>query len=77
VTLTANGPNELDVQVFHQDDLYSTSIVLPANKLQAIGQGKGKLWMDRTFKPDLAQHTSAGGTITGRYRPLNREVYFK
>jgi hypothetical protein len=77
VTLTANGPNELDVQVFHQNDLHSSSIILTTNKLQAIGRGKGELWMDRTFKPDLSQQTSVGGTITGRYRPVNRVVWFE
>jgi len=30
--------------------------------------------MDRRYSPALSQETSAGGSITGRYRPLNKLI---
>lgn len=76
VILTANGVNEGDAQVFTQTQLNSKSIILPLNKLQLIAHGPGTLWFDRLYKPALQQQTSAGGMLTGRYRPINKTVFF-
>ncbi len=76
VIVTANGENEGDAQIFTQTNLNSKSIIFPLNQLQQIGQGTGTLWMDRYYKPELTQKTSAGGVIRGIYRPINAQVYF-
>lgn len=76
VTLSANSVLEGDAQVFTQTNINAKSIILALNKLEKLGQGTGTLWMDRLFSPDLDEKTDAGGEITGRYRPVNKEVYF-
>jgi len=75
VILTVNGVLEGDAQIFTQDNVNATSIILGLNQLQILGQGQGTLWMDRLYEPTLVQKTSAGGTITGHYRPINKSVY--
>ncbi|MDD3875109.1 MAG: hypothetical protein PHT69_00650 [Bacteroidales bacterium] len=75
VVLTVNGVLEGDAQIFTQDNVNAKSIILALNQLQALGQGNGTLWMDRYFTPALSEKTSAGGLITGRYRPINKSVY--
>lgn len=75
VVLTANGVLEGDAQIFYQDNLNAKSIIMALNQLQLMGQGQGTLWMDRLYEPALVQKTSAGGTITGHYRPINKSVY--
>lgn len=77
VTLTANGENEQDAQVFFTNDIGAQNIVLGKDKLEQIGQGPGTLYLDHRYQPALSQATSAGGLLTGRYRPINQEVYFK
>ncbi len=76
VILTANGINEGDAQVFTQTNLNSKSIIMTYNKLQILAHGNGTLWLDRSYSPDLTQQTSAGGAIKGRYRPVNKSVFF-
>ncbi len=75
VILTVNGVLEGDAQIFTQSNLNAKSIILALNQLQQLGQGQGTLWMDRLFEPVLVQKTSAGGTIMGHYRPINKTVY--
>jgi hypothetical protein len=77
VILTANGVLEGDAQIINQTNINSNSIIIPLNKLQVLGQGNGTLWLDRIYNPSIIQKTSAGGNITGRYRPINKTVYFK
>jgi len=77
VVLTVNGVLEGDLQVFTQDNINSKSIILAQNQLQILGQGNGTLWMDRYYTPAITQKTSAGGSISGRYRPINKTVYLK
>jgi hypothetical protein len=74
VTLTVNGENETDLQIFFQDNLNSHSIILEKNKLQNLGAGPGKMYLDRRNMPPLQQKTSAGGLLTGRYRPENKNI---
>ncbi len=76
VVVTANSVLEGDLQIFAQSNLHSKSIILELNKLQQLGQGLGTLWMDRNYKPPISEKTSAGGILSGRYRPVNRQVYF-
>lgn len=76
-TVTANGENEGDAQVFFTDDIGAQNIVLEKNLLEKIGAGPGTLFLDRRNTPILTEQTSAGGILTGRYRPENAEVYFQ
>lgn len=76
VTLTANSVLEGDAQLFTQSNINAKSIILELNKLQILGQGNGTLLMERHYNPQLEEKTGAGGEITGRYRPVNKEVYF-
>ncbi|MCB0683851.1 MAG: hypothetical protein KDC32_23540 [Saprospiraceae bacterium] len=77
VTLTANGENEADAQLFFTNDTGAQNIVLGKDKLEKIGAGPGTLFMDRRYQPALSQATGAGGLLTGRYRPENAEVVFE
>lgn len=76
VTVTINGENEGDAKLFINDDIGSSSIILDMDKLEGVGEGPGKIWMDRSYSPVLMQETSSGGKITGRFRPENLEVIF-
>ncbi len=76
VVVTANSVLEGDLQVFTQSNIHSKSIILKLNKLQQLGQGTGTLWMDRNYKPPITEKTGAGGNLVGRYRPINKEIYF-
>ena len=75
VSLTVNGVLEGDAQIFTQSNIHSKSIILALNKLQLLGEGQGQLWLDRTLNPPLTEKTSAGGVMSGRYRPLNKTTY--
>lgn len=77
VYLTINGVLEGDAQIFTQSNVNSKSIILAMNKLQLLGEGNGHLWLDRSYSPALQQKTSAGGAITSKYRPINKQVYLK
>ena len=76
VTVTINGENEGDAKIFVTNDVGSNSIILDLDKLEGVGEGPGKIWMDRSFSPVLLEETSASGKITGRYRPKNLDVIF-
>lgn len=68
VTLTMVDAS-LSPQVFYQNDINSQSIILAANQLALLLDGSATLNYDRYYKPALAQQNTAGGLITGRYRP--------
>lgn len=74
VTVTINGENEFDAQIFTTNDVNSQSIILSKAKLEKIGTGPGTLFMDRSYLPLIQESTSAGGILLGRYRPVNKEV---
>lgn len=42
-----------------------------------IGAGAGKLYMDRRFKPAIAQAPGAGGHISAVYQAKTANVIFK
>ncbi len=77
VTVTVNGENEGDAQIFLAADIGMEGIILSKSKLEKVGQGPGTIWMDRSYIPDLQEATSAGGRRIGRYRPVNKNPYFK
>ncbi len=77
VTVTINGENELDAQVFTTNDSGSQSIILSKSKLEKIGDGPGTIIMDRSYIPLIQESTSAGGILLGRYRPENQSIQLK
>lgn len=77
VTVTINGENELDAQIFTTNDVGAQSIILAKDKLSRLGAGPGKVFLDRSYLPELSEKTSAGGIILGRYRPANLSVQIK
>jgi hypothetical protein len=76
LTVTAQI-NESTLQIFSQDDINSKSIILAKNQLQLLPVGGIHLYMDRSYTPSLTQLTTAGGTIKGRYRPVNKLIQLK
>lgn len=72
-----NGKEEGDAQAALTIEKGTTSIIMPLNKMSKIGDGAGKIYMDRRFSPDLSKATSAGGTIAGVYRAKTENVVFK
>lgn len=68
VTLTMVDASA-SVQIFYQNDINSQSIILAANQLGYLLDGNATMNFDRYYKPDLTQQNTAGGSITGRYRP--------
>ncbi|MCB0569117.1 MAG: hypothetical protein KDC66_05115 [Phaeodactylibacter sp.] len=75
VTVTINGENEQDAQVFATSNIGANSIILAKDKLEKIGHGPGTVYMDRSYIPTIADAPSAGGRLTGRYRPENLDVF--
>lgn len=75
VTVTINGENEQDAQVFATNNQGANSIILAKDKLEKIGHGPGTVFMDRSFIPAISEAPGAGGRLTGRYRPENQEVF--
>ena len=59
----------LSVQIFYQNDVNSQSIILAANQLQYLLDGSATMNFDRRYLPGLTSQNTAGGLITGRYRP--------
>ncbi|MFH0867371.1 MAG: hypothetical protein V1904_14355 [Bacteroidota bacterium] len=68
VTLTAVDAS-LSPQIFYQNDINSNYVILAANQLALLLDGSSTLNFDRYYKPALVQQNTAGGLITGHYRP--------
>ncbi|GAB4414102.1 MAG: hypothetical protein OHK0039_21650 [Bacteroidia bacterium] len=67
VTVTINGINERDAQIFSTKDLGATAIVLDKDKLGRLGRGQGKVFIERWTDQELVQGTSKGGAVWSRY----------
>ncbi|MEL6864819.1 MAG: hypothetical protein AAFP19_10380 [Bacteroidota bacterium] len=74
VTVTVNGKNEGDLQIFFTDQTNANNIILDKDKLEQLGQGEGTIFMDRRLLPEVGEATSAGAILTGRYRPENAVI---
>lgn len=68
VTLTMVDASA-SIQIFYQNDINSQSIILGANQLGLLLEGNVTMNYDSYYKPALTQQNTAGGLITGRYRP--------
>ena len=77
ITVVVNGENELDAQTFITNDIDAQSIILDKDKLSRVGAGPGIIYLDWRYMPLLSEATSAGGLITGRYRPENVNATFE
>lgn len=71
VTLTMTDASA-SVQIFYTNDLNSQSIILAANQLQYLLDGSATMNFDRRYQPGLTSQNTAGGLITGRYRPVKK-----
>ncbi|MEO1417746.1 MAG: hypothetical protein AAFW00_20855 [Bacteroidota bacterium] len=76
ITVTINGINEGDAQIFIEADPGATSIVLPKDKLGELGIGTARVFIERRANAEVQQGTSRGGAIWSRYNvgPINVEI---
>jgi hypothetical protein len=72
-----NGENEGDAQATVTIENGAANIIMPANQMEKIGAGPGKIYIQRRFFPDLTEETGAGGWLHGVYRPKFESVVFK
>ncbi|MEL6696935.1 MAG: hypothetical protein AAFP89_11865 [Bacteroidota bacterium] len=76
ITVTINGINEGDAQIFIEADPGATSIVLPKDKLEELGIGTARVFIERRANAQVQQGTSRGGAIWSRYNvgPIDVEI---
>jgi hypothetical protein len=72
VLLTSS--NIADPQLFIQPAAGSTNIILAADRLARLAVGQGNASLFRYLVLPLQQATSAGGSISGRYQPMNKTI---
>jgi hypothetical protein len=72
VLLTSS--NITEPQLFIQPGAGSTNIVLAADQLTRLAVGQGNASLFRYLVLPLQQATSAGGSISGRYQPMNKTI---
>jgi hypothetical protein len=75
VILTMNGTLEGDAQIFSQNAVNSTEMILSQDQLNALGHGDASTWLDRIGTFNLEEQTEAGGKVSAKYRPVNKTVY--
>ncbi|MDX2283733.1 MAG: hypothetical protein NW241_06200 [Bacteroidia bacterium] len=67
VTVSIDGENQGDLQIFLTDTPNAASIVLNKDKLQRLGTGPAKIFMNREYRPEIGQAPGAGGELIGRH----------
>lgn len=67
VTVTINGINERDIQVFTISQPGAQSIILERNKIDNLGIGVATIFMERVDLQSLQDGSSAGGAVWSRY----------
>lgn len=72
-----NGENEGDAQAALTIETGASDLIVPANKLANVGEGPGKIYLERRFAPALMEVTSAGGYGAGVYRAKTKDVVFQ
>jgi hypothetical protein len=72
-----NGENEGDAQAALTIDKGATALIVPLNKIEKVGAGPGKIYLERRFSPTLLEVTGAGGYGAGVYRAKTKAVVFK
>ncbi|MFN0212724.1 MAG: hypothetical protein ACKVT2_00595 [Saprospiraceae bacterium] len=72
-----NGENEGDAQAAITIESGATSLIVPLNKIEKVGAGPGKIYLERRNAPALTDVTGAGGYGAGVYRAKTKNVIFK
>ncbi len=72
-----NGENEGDAQAAITIETGATALIVPLNKIEKVGAGPGKIYLERRFAPALTEVTGAGGYGAGVYRAKVKNVVFK
>ena len=72
-----NGENEGDAQAAITIETGATALIVPLNKIEKVGAGPGKIYLERRFSPALMEATGAGGYGAGVYRAKLKDVIFK
>ena len=68
VTLTVNGSQQGNIEIFATTSPGATEIILAANKLQKLGIGKANCILHRTYnKPTVAEAPAEGGRMAVWY----------
>jgi hypothetical protein len=74
VTLTLRGGNNGGTEVFNTAAIGATELTLGVSQLQQLSTGNGTAVLDRVYNPPIAQATSAGGLLWGKYRAPDKTV---
>ncbi len=74
VTLTINGEQEFDLQVFFQTTAGSDKLMLFKSQLENLDAGEGRLKMERKNEIDATDVTSAGGRMLTKYIPKHKTI---
>ncbi|MBL7807609.1 MAG: hypothetical protein JNN28_07345 [Saprospiraceae bacterium] len=72
-----NGENEGDAQAALTIEDGATSLIVPADKMNKVGAGPGKIYLERRSSPSLTEVTGAGGYGAGVFRAKTKDVIFK
>lgn len=72
-----NGENEGDAQAAITIENGATALIVPLNKIEKVGAGPGKIYLERRNQPALTETTGAGGYGAGIYRAKVKNVTFK
>jgi hypothetical protein len=72
-----NGENEGDAQAAITIETGATALIVPLNKMEKVGAGPGKIYLERRYSPELMEVTGAGGYGAGVYRAKTKNVVFK
>lgn len=72
-----NGENEGDAQAAITIETGATALIVPLNKIEKVGAGPGKIYLERRSSPALTEVTGAGGYGAGIYRAKTKNVVFK
>ncbi len=69
--------NPLNLQLFTQNAVNATNLILPVTKLNQLSVGMSYCKLDRSIETTSGNFTSAGGKIRGKYYGLSKNVYVK
>lgn len=68
VSVWIDGENEGDAQLFLSGDDNDTSMILPLDQLENIGEGTASARIERAFFNEVQEASPTGALINGRYR---------
>lgn len=74
VSVWIDGENEGDAQLFLNGDDGDTSIILPLNQLENIGEGTAQARIERSFFNETQEASPTGALLQGRYHGVDLDV---